>query len=600
MSEKTDRQAPCGPVLRKPLSVGEFALRFNEDFLLSGHDTGPMTSFMIRRQAEVMLSKYPHASDLGLPKVNTRDAAQKAFALAESMCEVTNNTLYQRTLALGPDSLLRKVLKLASLEFQRILEASYNKEGLVFFFGPGSTSSLRFTQADALTKCLHTQPEVTRALLPHLGALQAQLPRLPMDQYKVVEGGVLAFVPKNSKTDRTILMEPDLNVLAQKGLGTALRAGIREICKMDLDNQQDVARAMLLEDRSGQLATVDMRMASDTIAFATVCQLGTLSGPPSRGAATLLACLEAARSPCYRTSRKASHGTPLHKWSSMGNAYTFELETAIFWSLTYAASIVSGIPAFGVDGKPKISVFGDDIIVASSVVPLLQEVLGHYGFLINEDKSFSEGPFRESCGLEVYNTRDVSPFRIKRRIETHGQIYWLCNSFRNWYNRLYEVAAEEGCSLPSPFPLWLWVQRHIPRRELLRGPESLDGISLCGDGHLHVSDEYLPKGIRLRHGHEGRGFWTWSTSTLSRAFEEVPLSFALLKAETIRPALRDLRQTSGIRPTRRISRYTAPAPEGDGYFNGQSFSTSIETRGDGDARKVLVKQFASALPRGKF
>lgn len=48
------------------------------------------------------------------------------------------------------------------------------------------------------------------------------------------------------------------------------------------------------------------------------------------------------------------------------------------------------------------AVYGDDIVVDTLIVPTLVDVLETYGFVVNKDKSFWDGPFRESCGHEYW------------------------------------------------------------------------------------------------------------------------------------------------------------------------------------------------------
>lgn len=49
-----------------------------------------------------------------------------------------------------------------------------------------------------------------------------------------------------------------------------------------------------------------------------------------------------------------------------------------------------------------LAVYGDDIGIAVLVVPTLLDILADYGFVVNEDKTFFDGPFRESCGYEYW------------------------------------------------------------------------------------------------------------------------------------------------------------------------------------------------------
>lgn len=84
----------------------------------------------------------------------------------------------------------------------------------------------------------------------------------------------------------------------------------------------------------------------------------------------------------------------------MGNGYTFTLETAIFAAVARLYSTTS-------------SVYGDDIIVESPAASDVIATLRHLGFYTNPEKTFVDGPFRESCGCDYWNGISVRPFYIR-------------------------------------------------------------------------------------------------------------------------------------------------------------------------------------------
>jgi hypothetical protein len=91
----------------------------------------------------------------------------------------------------------------------------------------------------------------------------------------------------------------------------------------------------------------------------------------------------------------------------MGNGYTFELETLIFVLLSICACDEVGV------SSKDVSVYGDDIIIPVEAYDVLKEVLETCGFTINEDKSYHEGPFRESCGEDYFRGINVRPFLVR-------------------------------------------------------------------------------------------------------------------------------------------------------------------------------------------
>jgi hypothetical protein len=86
----------------------------------------------------------------------------------------------------------------------------------------------------------------------------------------------------------------------------------------------------------------------------------------------------------------------------MGNGATFSLETLIFASILDACC-----------GHARYSVYGDDLIVPRDNVARVIMALKYVGFIVNTDKSYTDGPFRESCGKDYYRGTDITPFYLR-------------------------------------------------------------------------------------------------------------------------------------------------------------------------------------------
>jgi hypothetical protein len=111
----------------------------------------------------------------------------------------------------------------------------------------------------------------------------------------------------------------------------------------------------------------------------------------------------------------------------MGNGFTFELESLIFYAISLATVMVDN--GYDLDNaKKNVAVYGDDLIVPAKLYTSLVVNLNFIGFEINADKSFHKGNFFESCGSDFYNGTDVRPFFLKREILTVKDAYFLCNS----------------------------------------------------------------------------------------------------------------------------------------------------------------------------
>lgn len=219
----------------------------------------------------------------------------------------------------------------------------------------------------------------------------------PVPRTRIVPWNRLTTVPKNCRTDRMIACEPVGNIPFQLAFDSYCKDRLR-LRGIDLRSQtrnQTLARQGSID---GTYSTIDLSMASDTMAFNTVawllpkpwfdylndlrCTHYSLNGEnPDNGN-------------CLVTGKYA-------KFSSMGNGATFALETLIFSSLAYAA------------GSRDLCCYGDDIIIETEHVDRLYQLLRFFGFVPNIDKSFSTGLFRESCGGDYYGGAEITPFYIR-------------------------------------------------------------------------------------------------------------------------------------------------------------------------------------------
>lgn len=192
---------------------------------------------------------------------------------------------------------------------------------------------------------------------------------------KIVHGSRFATVPKNNDNERPINIEPFGNLLVQKRIGD----GIREVLKgqnLDLDNTALLHRALI---RDSKYATIDLKDASDSVSVA-LCQFLL----PHWFFSSLM------NSRSYMLLGHDGDYHTLRKISSMGNGFTFELMTMILYALCQCLDADS-------------SVFGDDIIINKTAATHVIELLEEVGFKVNLQKSFIDGPFRESCGANYHD-----------------------------------------------------------------------------------------------------------------------------------------------------------------------------------------------------
>lgn len=267
------------------------------------------------------------------------------------------------------------------------------------------------------------------------------------DEYLVPhESNTLFTVPKNTTIDRCACKEPDINMFLQKGLGNQIRRALRRV-GVNLNDQSVNQRLARKGSADGSLATLDLSSASDSVTWEFVFQVMPLAW---------FTLLDSTRSEITMIGDE-EHVNEM--FSSMGNGFTFELESLLFWGVARTVAYFRGI-------KGIVSVYGDDIIIPVDLYDDLVWVLSYFGFKVNPEKSFATGTFRESCGGHYDAGIDITPFYIRRPIDSVTEAIVLANNIRKF-------AGLDGLGVldPTMLPLWEYVVHHIP--ECLRGGRDL-------------------------------------------------------------------------------------------------------------------------------
>lgn len=371
----------------------------------------------------------------------------------------------------------------------------------------------------------------------------------PNLQLEVVAGNRLVSVPKNYKTNRMIAIEPRMNMYVQKGIGGMIRRRLKRV-GIDLDKGQETHGDLAhLGSATGGLATIDLSMASDTVSLELVRYLL----PPD-----WLRRLEKSRS---QFGVLASGEKYLYrKFSSMGNGYTFELESLIFWALASAVCSTYGA------SERLLSVYGDDIIVPGSVAEPLCAMLRTIGFKVNEDKTFVRGRFRESCGKQFLSGYDVTPFYIKDEDRTLIGLFKIHNQLYRWLIR----QRKNGFEFPKAWAVIAWLRGLAPAD--WRRPRIPDGY---GDGAFigtfdQATPTPVPSGYLDGHGWEGYVCEVLSSVTVSyrvgsRLVGE-PYQWLLVLLKERQSGLLDYLSDSapvGVEKTRRVQRIKIIVPRFD-------------------------------------
>lgn len=342
-------------------------------------------------------------------------------------------------------------------------------------FGPGSTFSDRGRYITVPDKIANV-PSLTRGALWYLpqwlGTQWGSTCAQHHGEISFVPGNRFTTVPKTSKTDRAIAAEPAINVFYQLAYGRLIRQRLKRATGWDLDRAQEIhGRVARLSSVTREFATLDLSNASDT-----VCRNLVKILLPHRW----FDALNSLRSPKTLINGR---WCVLEKFSSMGNGFTFELETLLFAAICCVISRQRGHA--GRLGK-DVYVFGDDIIVKDDCVSDVKAVLEFCGFSLNEEKSFfGDTPFRESCGQDFFNGKSVRPYFLKE-LPNGPQDYI---AVANGINRSRQRFAEFG--IDPCRSAWFCVLDCIPTRvRNCRGPQDL--------GDLVIHDESSTWTVRYR------------------------------------------------------------------------------------------------------
>lgn len=415
--------------------------------------------------------------DLG---IDTEAVAEAKFWKMEAHCEQVNSSLSLESLS---SDVIRVCLK-ARRKIREVLGRVPDLSSFEFSFGPGATTNVKGREANAIAK-LSAKLACSEEILPLVGDLLAEVPlwawsasgvHNPIDasimeaygKCPVVEievhGGRLAFVPKDARTKRPIVIEPLLNGFFQKGVGSFMKGRLKSIAGINLFDQTTNQLLARKGSVDGSYATIDLSSASDTVSIGVVRLLF-----PEKWFDFLLQLTTG-----EVQTRTGVRG--LHKFSSMGNGFTFEMESLIFYSLAKAC-----VEQLSLDSE--VSVFGDDILIDTRAYSLLSDVLSSLGFIVNHEKSFATGPFRESCGADWFKGTWIRPFYVKQRISDET-LY----TFHNW--------AVRNCEPELSRLILEWTRPELR----LFGP---DGY---GDGHL-IGSYTIRRNRKLTRNGWGGGFF---------------------------------------------------------------------------------------------
>lgn len=292
----------------------------------------------------------------------------------------------------------------------------------------------------------------------------------------VVDYNRITFVPKNAKTMRSIAIEPALNIMLQLGVDKFIRRRLKR-WGIDLDSQESNRQLSRVGSKWGIYATIDLSAASDTISLALCKEILPIEWYD------FLIALRAPKGQ-LKLDGNSTQVITYEKISSMGNGYTFVLESAIFAAVVHAVHKMKNQPIyFGINA----AVFGDDIIVRGDMYEDVESALEVCGFQLNREKSFNTGPIRESCGMDWFQGLSIRPLFLSEPPSSLQEIFVDYNRGKRFLDLLFGIKDSKFCST---------ILQWIPKELQFEGPYSDEVF----DSWLH-SDRIpvpFPGGYRFR------------------------------------------------------------------------------------------------------
>lgn len=403
--------------------------------------------------------------------------AKENWLKGEAKCYATNQRLARFLPGLGVPAQQEVQAKFLSLVRDKVLmivgsppsDAEVQDRAR---HGPGTTYSSLVRNPTVADK-FSEKPTLTRNAVWHLAdlvgtrwgdAISSRYISSYVDCVDVIRGDRFATAPKDALKDRAIVIGPSINTYFQLGVGACLRQRLRARCGWDLNTAADIHRKMAqVASVDGSFSTIDLSNASDSLCKNLVRILYT-DAPIGREKRSWFSIMND-----LRTTHTFIDGgwRYLEKFSGMGNGYTFELETITFYAIVSVCLELKGHA--GLLGHDCF-VFGDDIIVPTDSAAFVVAALKFLGFEINQEKTFIDGSFKESCGGDFFAGTPVRGYYFKGDFDAPDSIY-AC------HNGIHRVLSRYPWIRP-----WVldWARRRLP--EPFR---DIGGPSRLGDQVLH-------------------------------------------------------------------------------------------------------------------
>lgn len=335
-----------------------------------------------------------------------------------------------------------------------------------------NTPELKF---EFLSKYASDLPVFLRRFFPSTG------------NWSIPDYNALQVVPKNYKSGRTIAIESVAKTYAGYLLSEELTKrltrrdkpvpfyvsmwdGQHKLCNPTFgcyyNYQKSNQNWALLGSMLDNVATIDSSMASDSISLELLRLI-----LPER---IFEYCVKWRSARTILPTRKGT-SKDLVTAFTMGHPLTYPIESVVF----YAAAVVGtcwylGIDVFSFQPKNRlldlpvnefflcINAIGDDLTCHSMCAQTVIEILEAIGFIVNTEKTFIKGAYRESCGKEywlgndvtsLYFPRGTSKDRLTELIELQHKLvhYPTSDSFLKSFIRKYYRSTVTSSWYGSPY-----------------------------------------------------------------------------------------------------------------------------------------------------
>jgi hypothetical protein len=224
----------------------------------------------------------------------------------------------------------------------------------------------------------------------------------------------VTLVPKTLKTPRIIAIEPVCMQYAQQALQHEFYSRVESYWltagHVNFTDQSINQRLALSSSKDGRYVTIDLSDASDRVLHDVA--LTMFDGVPD---------IRDAVDSCRSRYAELPDGRiigPLAKFASMGSALCFPVEAMYFYTICVASLLKKrNLPV-----NPRniffvsrgVYIYGDDIIVPTDDAGTVLDYLQKYNCKVNSSKTFLNGKFRESCGVDAYDGYEVTPTYLRR------------------------------------------------------------------------------------------------------------------------------------------------------------------------------------------